>query len=92
MNKIKIDHKICNIVFLVNSTKDNYSCIGARKWEVGLGIDQVGFRNNILQIYPKLKNVSGYSIWFINRRKQFVQLSIQVSFLCSSIAGLVYTL
>ena len=54
--------------------------LGARKWKVGLGVNQTEFRKNILQIYPLLISVPGYTIWFINKNKQFEQLSIQVSF------------
>eukprot|EP00088_Acartia_fossae_P031248 TRINITY_DN32161_c0_g1_i12.p1 TRINITY_DN32161_c0_g1~~TRINITY_DN32161_c0_g1_i12.p1 ORF type:complete len:802 (-),score=250.97 TRINITY_DN32161_c0_g1_i12:1075-3480(-) len=48
-----------------------FNGLGARRWQISLHCDSLSFRKAILSIYPRLKTVNGYNLWFVNKEKRF---------------------
>jgi len=48
-----------------------FNGLGARRWQISIYCDSLSFRKAILSIYPRLKTVNGYNLWFINKEKKF---------------------
>jgi hypothetical protein len=53
--------------------------VGARKWQVGLNSDADEFRRAILNIYPRLANTTGYTLWNVKKDKTFEKLPVKVN-------------
>lgn len=48
-----------------------FNGLGARRWQISLQCDSLSFRKALLSIYPRLKTVNGYNLWFVNKEKRF---------------------
>lgn len=56
-----------------------FSLSGARKWQVPIEMEADAFHNALLNIYPRLAGVTSYTLWTINKHKEFEKLPVKVN-------------
>ncbi|XP_040564421.1 uncharacterized protein [Lepeophtheirus salmonis] len=84
LKKYPIKTLCFNKKLLSMPSKDEYSILlcnglGARKWVVSFKLDAESFKRDILKIYPLLSTVSGFTLWTINKDKEFEKLPPKVN-------------
>jgi len=48
-----------------------FNGLGARRWEIDMACDSASLKKAILNIYPRLRTVAGYNLWFVNKEGKF---------------------